>query len=81
MSFRYIACDNGMVYALNDLIGSSLIKLTQRHNREAAHANVFGKHFFGRGSAFFFELDILGKGQSKHRNRDISSCQIGGYLT
>ena len=81
MPFRYIAGDNGIVNALDDLIRRALVKITQRNDRKAAHADILGKQFFRRTSACFFELHILGKGQRKHGDRDIPSRQIGGYFT
>ena len=59
--FRYIAGDNRIINALDDLIGRTLIKIAQCNDRKATHADIFGKQFFRGASACFFELHILGK--------------------
>lgn len=41
MPFRDVACDNRVVDALHDLISGALIKITQCHDRETAHTQVF----------------------------------------
>ena len=72
--------DNGIVDTLDDLIGRTLVKVSERNDGKAAHADIFVQKLFRRAAAVLLKLQIFSKGQRKNGNGDIPPCQIGGDL-
>ena len=75
-----VAGDNGIVDSLDDLIRRTLIKISERNDGKAAHADILVQKFFRCAAAVLLKLQIFGKGQVKDRNGDITPRQIGGDL-
>ena len=73
-----VARDNGIVYPLDDLIGRTLIEVSERNDGKATHADIFVQEFFRRAAAVLLKLQIFGKGQGKDGDGDITPRQIGG---
>ncbi len=73
-----VAGDNRIVDTLDDLIGRTLVKISERNDGEPTHADIFVQKRFRRAAAVLLKLQIFGKGQRKDRDRDIPTRQIGG---
>ena len=75
-----VTCNNGIVDTLDDLVGRTLIKISERNNGKATHTDILVQKLLRRAIAVLLKLQIFGKGQRKDRDGDIPPRQIGGDL-
>ena len=57
-----VTCNNGIVDTLDDLVGRTLVKVSERNDGKTTHADIFVQKLFRCAAAVLLKLQIFGKG-------------------